>query len=43
LRVGGVASVSPNGVLDDPLGMSARKGLRLLWSIVADAVSRVLA
>jgi mycofactocin precursor peptide peptidase len=43
MRVGGVASVSPNGVLGDPSGASAQEGLRLLWSMVADVVSSVLA
>ena len=43
MRAGGVASVSPNGVLGDPSGASAQEGLRLLWSMVADVVSSVLA
>lgn len=43
MRVGGVAAVSPNGVLGDPSGASSQEGLRLLWSMVADAVSSVLA
>jgi mycofactocin precursor peptide peptidase len=43
MRVGGVASVSPNGVLGDPSGASAQEGLRLLWGMVADVVSSVLA
>jgi len=42
MRVGGVASVSPNGVLGDPSGASAREGVRLLWSMVADVVSSML-
>ena len=39
MRVGGVASVSPNGVLGDPSGATSQEGLRLLWSMVADVVS----
>jgi mycofactocin system creatininase family protein len=42
MRVGGVASVSPNGVLGDPSGASAKEGVRLLWSMVADVVSSIL-
>jgi len=43
MRIGGVASVSPNGVLGDPSGASAQEGLRLLWSMAGDVVSSVLA
>jgi mycofactocin system creatininase family protein len=43
MRVGGVVSVSPNGVLGDPSGASAHEGERLLWAMVADVVSSVLA
>ena len=43
MRVGGVASVSPTGVLGDPSGASAKEGARLLWGMVADVVSSVLA
>ena len=42
MRVGGVSSVSPNGVLGDPSGASAQEGVRLLWSMVADVVSSML-
>ena len=41
MRVGGVASVSPNGVLGDPTGASAQEGMRLLGAMVTDAVSAV--
>jgi creatinine amidohydrolase len=43
MRVGGVVAVSPNGVLGDPAGASAREGLRLLWSMVANVVRSVMA
>jgi mycofactocin system creatininase family protein len=43
MRAGGVVSVSPNGVLGDPSGASAQEGERLLWGMVADVVSSVLA
>lgn len=39
LRVGGVATVSPNGVLGDPTGASASEGSALLDSLVVDLVS----
>jgi mycofactocin precursor peptide peptidase len=42
-RVGGVASASPNGVAAHPYGASAQEGLALLWSMVADVVSSVVA
>ena len=41
LRVGGVAAVSPNGVLGDPAGASAVEGRRLLDGLVADLAERV--
>jgi mycofactocin precursor peptide peptidase len=41
MRLEGVASVSPNGVLGDPAGASAPEGRRLLWSMVTDVVSSV--
>ena len=43
LRAGGVAAVSPNGVLGDPAGASAAEGERLLAAMAAaliDAVAR---
>jgi creatinine amidohydrolase len=46
LRAGGVASVSPNGVLGDPAGASAEEGRALLGQLVEDldaAVSEVVA
>lgn len=36
LRAGGVAAVSPNGVLGDPTGATAEEGGRLLAALVAD-------
>jgi creatinine amidohydrolase len=36
LRADGVRSVSPNGVLGDPVGASAVEGERLLGALVAD-------
>jgi len=41
LRAGGVAAVSPNGVLGDPSGASAGEGAQLLAALVADAVAQV--
>ncbi len=38
---GGVASVSPNGVLGDPAGASAAEGERVLEAMVADVVARL--
>lgn len=38
MRTGGVAAVSPNGVLGDPAGASAAEGNRVLNSMVADIV-----
>lgn len=38
MRAGGVAAVSPNGVLGDPTGASAAEGNRLLNAMVADIV-----
>jgi mycofactocin precursor peptide peptidase len=43
IRVGGVVSVSPNGVLGDPSGASAQEGAQLLSAMVAEVVSSVLA
>ncbi|GAB2932788.1 mycofactocin biosynthesis peptidyl-dipeptidase MftE [Rhodococcus aerolatus] len=43
LRAGGVAAVSPNGVLGDPAGASAQEGARLLADLVdrgRDALGR---
>jgi creatinine amidohydrolase/Fe(II)-dependent formamide hydrolase-like protein len=41
LRRGGVAAVSPNGVLGDPSGASAEEGRRLLDELTADLVAAV--
>ena len=41
LRRGGVASVSPNGVLGDPTGASAEEGRRLLDDLAADLIAAV--
>jgi mycofactocin system creatininase family protein len=41
LRRGGVASVSPNGVLGDPADASAEHGRRLLDNLAADLVAAV--
>ncbi len=41
LRAGGVAAVSPNGVLGDPTGASAREGERLLQVLVDDLTRAV--
>ncbi|MFD7205470.1 mycofactocin biosynthesis peptidyl-dipeptidase MftE [Streptomyces sp. NPDC059893] len=41
LRAGGVAAVSPTGVLGDPTGASAEEGARLLDRLVADALQRI--
>ena len=41
MRSGGVAAVSPNGVLGDPSGATAEQGSRLLRAIVADVVGRL--
>lgn len=43
LRVGGVAAVSPNGVLGDPTGASAMEGVQLLDAAVDDLAAGVLA
>jgi creatinine amidohydrolase len=43
LRSGGVAAVSPNGVLGDPRGASAAEGERLLAALTADLVQAVAA
>jgi mycofactocin system creatininase family protein len=41
LRRGGVATVSPNGVLGDPTGATAAEGTQLLDSLAADLVATV--
>lgn len=41
LREGGVASVSPNGVLGDPAGASADEGRALLDALVGDLESAI--
>ncbi|GAA1949233.1 mycofactocin biosynthesis peptidyl-dipeptidase MftE [Nocardioides panacihumi] len=41
LRAGGVAAVSANGVLGDPVGASAAEGEQLLRRMVSDAYDRV--
>ena len=41
LRSGGVAAVSPNGVLGDPAGASAAEGVDLLEALTAQLVSAV--
>lgn len=41
LRTGGVAAVSPNGVLGDPSGASATEGTNLLAALVTDLVGHV--
>jgi mycofactocin system creatininase family protein len=38
---GGIAAVSPNGVLGDPAGASAAEGERVLKAMVADVLSRL--
>ncbi|HET6774594.1 MAG TPA: mycofactocin biosynthesis peptidyl-dipeptidase MftE [Acidimicrobiales bacterium] len=43
LRSGGVAAVSPNGVLGDPRGANAAEGERLLAGLTADLVQAVAA
>jgi creatinine amidohydrolase len=43
LRSGGVAAVSPNGVLGDPAGASAEEGEELLGRLVAELAAAVLA
>ncbi|MDQ1484189.1 MAG: mycofactocin precursor peptide peptidase [Actinomycetota bacterium] len=43
IRLGGVVSVSANGVLGDPRGASAQEGAKLLQSMVTDVTSSVLA
>lgn len=43
LRRGGVASVSPNGVLGDPTGASAAEGHRLLDLLASDLIAAVAA
>ena len=43
LRAGGVAAVSPNGVLGDPTGATADEGVELLDALGADLVAAVAA
>jgi creatinine amidohydrolase len=43
LRAGGVAAVSPNGVLGDPAGASADEGHALLTALTDDLQAKVLA
>ena len=43
LRAGGVAAVSPNGVLGDPAGATAAEGERLLAALLDDLVAAVAA
>jgi mycofactocin system creatininase family protein len=43
LRAGGVQSVSPNGVLGDPTGATAKQGRRLLTELTDDLEAKVLA
>jgi creatinine amidohydrolase len=41
LRDGGVAAVSPNGVLGDPEGANAAEGESILDSLVADLTAHI--
>lgn len=41
MMAGGIAAVSPNGVLGDPAGASAAEGERVLKAMVADVLSRI--
>lgn len=41
LRSGGLAAVSPNGVLGDPTGATAEEGRRLLEELAADLIATV--
>lgn len=41
MMTGGVAAVSPNGVLGDPAGATAAEGERVLKAMVADIVGRL--
>ena len=43
MRAGGIAAVSPNGVLGDPAGASAEEGRALLDAIVRRAAARIAA
>jgi creatinine amidohydrolase len=43
LRAGGVAAVSPNGVLGDPAGANAAEGERLLAGMLDDLAGAVAA
>ena len=41
MMAGGIAAVSPNGVLGDPAGATAEEGARVLKAMVADVVGRL--
>ncbi|MDO9458305.1 mycofactocin biosynthesis peptidyl-dipeptidase MftE [Nocardioides sp.] len=41
MREGGVAAVSPNGVLGDPTGATAAEGQRVLQAMVDDVLRRI--
>lgn len=41
LRAGGVAAVSPNGVLGDPAGATAAEGAELLATLTTDLITHV--
>jgi mycofactocin precursor peptide peptidase len=41
MMAGGIAAVSPNGVLGDPAGASAAEGERVLGAMVADVLGRI--
>ncbi|WP_395659061.1 mycofactocin biosynthesis peptidyl-dipeptidase MftE [Nocardioides sp.] len=41
MMAGGIAAVSPNGVLGDPAGASAAEGERVLKAMVADVLERL--
>jgi creatinine amidohydrolase len=41
MMIGGVAAVSPNGVLGDPTGASAAEGERVLKAMVTDVLGRL--
>jgi mycofactocin precursor peptide peptidase len=43
MRAGGVAAVSPNGVLGDPSGASCAEGSALLDTLAADLIGEVTA
>ena len=41
MMTGGIAAVSPNGVLGDPAGATAAEGARVLKAMVADVLGRL--